>query len=1287
MLQALEQTAPLPASQLPEEARGFYSVQNPDWPPLPGDLLGLNVWPLGNGLFALDDRDVDYAAIQAAAEEEAAQATLLKKKSPGGGMTPMFSLISSPGDTPVYLTNLTASLADDGSTTATFSIAGGTNGFAYDIYNTTNLTNSPVYSQWNWLGQGYTSNNYTFSNQPAELAFYTLAIPSQTMVVAWGDDSKGECDVPAELTNAMDVAAGYNKFNLALKADGTVVAWGDDAHGECTVPVGLTNVTAIAAGAYHAIVLKMDGTMVQWGDYSPDDNHYYPVGSAPGSNLVAIAAGSGHDLGLKADGTMVTWGFSNDVANYIPANLAGVKAIACGLEHNVALLTNGTVAVWGMNGAGYGWDITNIPAGLTNVTAIAAGAYHTLALKADGSVAAWGAGGTNTGIQTYENFGQSIVPAGLSNVVAIAGGDVFSLALKADGTVVVWGDNTFGQKNLPDGLAGVKAIAGGGFHGLALASGQLLPLILQEPVNQYALPGDTVMFLSKAQGFASVQYQWQFDGVNIAGATNASLTLTNVQSGNVGSYQVIISDAVGAVTSDTAVFAFLQPPQILSTTLPLGTNWITNGTPNTTVQIPLAVTATDEDPLNHPLSYQWRFNGTINTNAVGPVFLLSVYDYWSYAAPLEGNYTLTVSNAAGSTNLTWNIRVLLAGMVAAWGNDTNGECDRPVTLTNAMALAAGLYCSAAVRDDGTIVQWGDFAPDDFQTPAAPTPVGSPPANSNLVAVAAGIAHAVALKADGTVIQWGLAGANGLKNFPTNLIGVKAVSAGYERSLALLTNGSIVDWGYFAPIFNLNQRVPSDLTNVTAISCGAYHNLALRSDGTVASWGYNTLFGETNVPVGLSNAVAVAGGGRHSLALKADGTVVAWGDDTYGQCDVPAGLSNVLAIAAGDLHSVALKNDGTIISWGYNSDGQTNVPNMLSQIRLIAAGGDHTLAAMFSTTVQYSVDVTKDLLLVYNTNSIGSTTVEKYYLHNRPMVNGANVLGIGCPTNEIIGSVDFSNQVLAPYLNWLNQNPTKHPKYLVLFMDIPSRVEDVGIATYASVQYQLSTDTIGIQPFVTSINMNSVNGTNDCIAYINKLAYIGTNYSPGKLIISASAGGYGNTNYYFDDTEVNYPNEPVGLAAAQTLIHEGVSSNSVIYTNAYQDCGSLACHVTTGASVAGYFCWGFHSSLGSQYAINGEVQWTSNSGWWLIKTIESFNGQRAGGGGNFLMWFSSNAFGGTNYSNTPVGAISNVEEPGGVDNGDSIFLGLWVAGKDFGICAWNAVNSKYFQAIGDPLTAK
>ena len=344
---------------------------------------------------------------------------------------------------------------------------------------------------------------------------------------------------------------------------------------------------------------------------------------------------------------------------------------------------------------------------------------------------------------------------------------------------------------------------------------------------------------------------------------------------------------------------------------------------------------------------------------------------------------------------------------------------------------------------------------------------------------------------------------GPTNVPTNVTNAIAVAAGGWQSLALLQNGTVVQWG------QTNAPIPAGLTNVTAIACGTNFCLALLTNTTVVAWGVNNS-GQTDVPTNLTNAVAIAAGGAHALALLQNGTIMAWGDNNYGETNVPANLTNAMAVAAGDAHCVALRNDGTVVCWGDNSAGQTNVFTNLPPVKLIAAGGNDTLAALFSPTVQYPVDVTRDLLLIYNTNSTDSATVLNYYLVHRPMVSNVNVsAGIGCVTNEITTNSDFTNQILMPFLNWLTANPTKRPEYVILFLGIPSRLQNPS--GFGSVSYVLSESVPGMQPYVTTINMG---GTNDCIAYINKLASMDTNHS---LVISASAGGYGNTNYYFDNT--------------------------------------------------------------------------------------------------------------------------------------------------------------------------
>jgi hypothetical protein len=368
---------------------------------------------------------------------------------------------------------------------------------------------------------------------------------------------------------------------------------------------------------------------------------------------------------------------------------------------------------------------------------------------------------------------------------------------------------------------------------------------------------------------------------------------------------------------------------------------------------------------------------------------------------------------------------------------------------------------------------------------------------------------------------------------------------------------------------------------------------------------------------------------------------------------------------------------------YNFNGLAGSSDTYSVLVTNAVG---SVSAGWSVTVTNAINVSNDLLLIYNSNSADSSNLCAYYLAHRPMVGGANVLGVACDTNEIISLINCDAQIVAPVTNWLTNNPTKRPQYVVLFFDMPTRIQPVTDLN-GSVGWHLRQSYSNWQPFVTYIN----GGTRtDCEAYIDKVAYFGTNYSPGQLNISASAGNYGNTNYYFDDSrDPGFAGPPSLGNQAKTGVLGANSAASVTYTNGNDNYTNLTIHLATGTNVSGYLCWGAHSAMGLGYATNGFVNWSGNSRWWIIETVESWNGQRyTTDQGNFIKWFSSNAFGGTNYSNTPVGAVCHVEEPNlsGVEN-SSVYFGLWAGGVNFAISSWNSRQTPFFQAIGDPFINK
>lgn len=83
------------------------------------------------------------------------------------------------------------------------------------------------------------------------------------------------------------------------------------------------------------------------------------------------------------------------------------------------------------------------------------------------------------------------------------------------------------------------------------------PTILVQPTNQTVAVGGTATFRVSASGTPPLFYQWSFNGTYIPGATNASLTLTNVQPAQAGRYAVWVAISYGSIISSNAVLTVL----------------------------------------------------------------------------------------------------------------------------------------------------------------------------------------------------------------------------------------------------------------------------------------------------------------------------------------------------------------------------------------------------------------------------------------------------------------------------------------------------------------------------------------------------------------------------------------------------------------------------------------------------------------------------------------------------------------------------------------------------------
>ncbi len=101
------------------------------------------------------------------------------------------------------------------------------------------------------------------------------------------------------------------------------------------------------------------------------------------------------------------------------------------------------------------------------------------------------------------------------------------------------------------------------------------PTITTQPQSQGVAQGQSALFSVVASGTTPLNFQWYFDSSTLVGATNDTLTLTNLQTNQAGSFTVVVTNNWGSVTSAVATLAVTNPPIVLS--VPSGGQLTTNG--------------------------------------------------------------------------------------------------------------------------------------------------------------------------------------------------------------------------------------------------------------------------------------------------------------------------------------------------------------------------------------------------------------------------------------------------------------------------------------------------------------------------------------------------------------------------------------------------------------------------------------------------------------------------------------------------------------------------------------
>ena len=818
-------------------------------------------------------------------------------------------------------------------------------------------------------------------------------------LIAWGENSQGQTLVPENAREGVVAVAPGISHVLALMGDGSLRSWGDDRAGQVSIPLeARTGVISMAAGRAHSLAVTRDHRVLAWG---ANEFQQIEIPSIAGwGDTFAVAAGANHSLLIRSDGDVEAWGDNREGQATVPvAAYSRVVAVAASGNHNLALRTDGTVVAWGGSNPALG----KIPAGaLSQVIAVAAGPDCNAALRSTGEVVVWGnpaLSGTN-------------VPAGAKKgVVAIAVGDRQVFALKKDGSVLAWGGNDSGQISVPlVPEQGVRSLASAGGYGLAIVTNRVAP-----PLLPPTLLGQSRALTHQALGVASftvqatgrnLRYRWKKDGSELPAANGSTLNCGPLRDVDAGTYQAIVENDAGSVTSDPIQLT-VSPGEgelLKGAAAQWGFGWTLEAVPDEVRQGVVALGAGTD--FNMALRSEGRVM-TWNADGIGTPWLklppeattnvlaISVFGRKGLALtsdeklirwsdPRETPRTAQSRTVGKVVAIAGDNLVLQQNGAAAWADDFGEDFVVPESAqSDVVAIASSQSFMCALRADRRVVCWKDGTGTEIPVPAG--------IQGRTVQIGAGNFFGAARLEDGSVVAWG-DNRFGQLDIPLEATrGVKEMWVGADGIFVRREDGSIFGWG----LNNIGQlQIPSALgSSIRSITPGQFRTLALVeptpptvvagpvSQDLIAGsatelkaqyrgyplryqWFRNgiPIAGATAASLNLPNLSAMESGDYTVIASNQLGTAshfipavlkVRAGRSSLLVCDhtatqfepVPVEAQNdIVEFASGLTHRVALNQSGQVFAWGGSNElGQRSIPPGAELgAARIATGANHTL---------------------------------------------------------------------------------------------------------------------------------------------------------------------------------------------------------------------------------------------------------------------------------------------------------------------------------------------------------
>ena len=567
------------------------------------------------------------------------------------------------------------------------------------------------------------------------------------------------------------------------------------------------------------------------------------------------------------------------------------------------------------------------------------------------------------------------------------------------------------------------------------------PAFVTQPAGQVALPGATVTFTAAASGLPAPTYQWQKDGVAIAGATGATYTIASVLPGDAGTYKVVACNGAGSVSSVGATLVVAVPPVI--TTQPA----------SQTVKVGVTVIFTAAATGSPAPTYQWYKNGVAITGATA-----SSLSFISAQQTAAVTYTVVASNCAGSATSQGAILTVVAAPVIT---------TQPVSQT---AQAGATVTFKVTATGAPTYQWRrNGAAISGATSASYTITG-------VTAAAAGTYTVVATNAAGSVTSTGaVLTVNASPVFTLQPASLTVVAGGSVTFTAAASGTPAPTYQWFKNGAAISGATGASytITGVTAAAAGTYTVVATNAAGSVTSTGAVLTVNASPVFTLQPVAWTVKTGATVTFSDAADGTPMPtyqWSKDGVAIAGATGATCTLVGVTAADAgaYSVVASNDAasvtssratlrvvaaaSIVPMDFNFDGRADIvlQNRPTGERAIwlMAGVTHTGTVSLGVVStdwsvvgvgDYNADGNPDLF--WQNGATGECAV---WLMNGPTLSTIVSLGVVSPDWAVGGIGDFDGDCRADIL-W--QNRVTGERFLWVTNDgLPATVVSLGVVS-------------------------------------------------------------------------------------------------------------------------------------------------------------------------------------------------------------------------------------------------